>query len=164
MEPGIIVLIVVVALIVLVIARAIKIIPQARAAVIERLGRYSRTLTPGIHFLVPFVDRTRSSIDVREQVVPFPPQPVITKDNLMVGIDTVIYYQITEPRLATYGIADLGGALEQLTVTTLRNARLRGASWIPEPAGELNRGPVWTTESLEGIEERVRPPGRPRTR
>ena len=121
MEPGIIVLIVVVALIVLVIARAIKIIPQARAAVIERLGRYSRTLTPGIHFLVPFVDRTRSSIDVREQVVPFPPQPVITKDNLMVGIDTVIYYQITEPRMATYGISNLGSALEQLTATTLRN-------------------------------------------
>ena len=121
MSTGVIVLLVVVALIVLIIARAIKIVPQARATVIERLGRYSRTLTPGMHFLVPFVDRTRSSIDLREQVVPFPPQPVITKDNLMVGIDTVIYYQITEPRMATYGIADLGGALEQLTVTTLRN-------------------------------------------
>lgn len=121
MEAGVIVLIVIAALIALTIARAIKIIPQARAAVIERLGRYHRTLTPGMHFLVPFIDRARSTIDLREQVVPFPPQPVITKDNLMVGIDTVIYYQITDPRTATYGIADLGGALEQLTVTTLRN-------------------------------------------
>ncbi|MFV0534344.1 MAG: SPFH domain-containing protein [Cumulibacter sp.] len=121
MSTGVIVLIVVAVLIVLVIARAIKVIPQARAAVIERLGRYSRTLSPGMHFLVPFVDRTRSTIDLREQVVPFPPQPVITKDNLMVGIDTVIYYQITEPRMATYGISDLAGALEQLTATTLRN-------------------------------------------
>lgn len=121
MEPGVIVLLVLAALIVLVIARSIKIIPQARAAVIERLGRYHRTLTPGLHFLVPFVDRPRSIIDLREQVVPFPPQPVITKDNLMVGIDTVIYYQVTEPRMATYGISDLSGALEQLTATTLRN-------------------------------------------
>ncbi|WP_153503024.1 SPFH domain-containing protein [Cumulibacter manganitolerans] len=121
MNAGVVVLIVIAALIVLIIARAIRIIPQARATVIERLGRYNRTLTPGLHFLVPFVDRARSTIDLREQVVPFPPQPVITKDNLMVGIDTVIYYQITEPRMATYGIADLGGALEQLTVTTLRN-------------------------------------------
>lgn len=121
MEPGVIVLIAVAALIVLILARAIKVIPQARAAVIERLGRYNRTLAPGMHFLVPFVDRTRSSIDLREQVVPFPPQPVITKDNLMVGIDTVIYYQITEPRMATYGISNLGSALEQLTATTLRN-------------------------------------------
>ncbi|WP_134323298.1 SPFH domain-containing protein [Cumulibacter soli] len=121
MSTGVIVLIVVAVLIVLIIARAIKVIPQARAAVIERLGRYSRTLSPGMHFLVPFVDRTRSTIDLREQVVPFPPQPVITKDNLMVGIDTVIYYQITEPRMATYGISDLAGALEQLTATTLRN-------------------------------------------
>ena len=120
MDTYIVVAIIVIVVIV-VIARSIRIVPQARAAVLERLGRYQRTLTPGPAILVPFVDRVRSTIDLREQVVSFPPQTVITKDNLQVGIDTVIYYQITDPRQATYGISNLAGALEQLTGTTLRN-------------------------------------------
>ena len=112
----------VVALFVLIVlARTIKIVPQARAGVIERLGRYSRTLTPGLTIVVPFVDRVRDMIDLREQVVSFPPQPVITEDNLVVSIDTVIYFQVTEPRAATYEIANYIQGIEQLTVTTLRN-------------------------------------------
>ncbi len=104
-----------------VIGKAIRIVPQATSVIVERLGRYSRTLTPGLHFLVPFVDRPRSVVDLREQVVSFPPQPVITSDNLVVSIDTVIYYQPTDPRAATYEIANYIQGIEQLTVTTLRN-------------------------------------------
>jgi regulator of protease activity HflC (stomatin/prohibitin superfamily) len=89
--------------------------------VVERLGSYSRTLLPGPHVLIPFVDRVRATIDLREQVVSFPPQPVITADNLTVNIDTVIYFQVTDPRAATYEIANYIQAVEQLTVTTLRN-------------------------------------------
>ena len=112
----------VVALFVLyVLARTVRIIPQARAGVVERLGRYSRTLTPGLTIVVPFVDRIRDMIDLREQVVSFAPQPVITEDNLVVSIDTVIYFQVTEPRAATYEIANYIQGIEQLTVTTLRN-------------------------------------------
>jgi regulator of protease activity HflC (stomatin/prohibitin superfamily) len=112
----------VVALIVLVVlARTVRIIPQARAAVVERLGRYSRTLSPGLALVVPFVDRIRPMIDLREQVVSFPPQPVITEDNLVVSIDSVIYFQVTDPKSATYEIANYIQAIEQLTVTTLRN-------------------------------------------
>src|SRR4051794_26418178 len=112
----------VVAIVVIVIlARSVRIIPQARAAVVERLGRYARTLEPGVHLLVPFADRIRAIIDLREQVVSFPPQPVITSDNLTVNIDTVIYFQVTEPRAATYSISNYIQAVEQLTVTTLRN-------------------------------------------
>ena len=111
-----------VALFVLVtIARTIRIIPQARAGVVERLGRYSRTLNPGVTIVVPFVDRIRDTIDLREQVVSFQPQPVITEDNLVVSIDSVIYFQVTEPKAATYEIANYIQAIEQLTVTTLRN-------------------------------------------
>jgi regulator of protease activity HflC (stomatin/prohibitin superfamily) len=105
----------------LVLLRTVKIVPQARAGVIERLGRYSRTLTPGLTIVVPFVDRVRDMIDLREQVVSFPPQPVITEDNLVVSIDSVIYFQVTEPRAATYEIANYIQGIEQLTVTTLRN-------------------------------------------
>src|SRR5438270_1013134 len=101
--------------------RSVRIIPQARAGVIERLGRYRRTLDPGLALLVPFVDRLKPLIDLREQVVSFPPQPVITEDNLVVNIDTVIYFQVTDPRAATYEIANYIAAIEQLTVTTLRN-------------------------------------------
>lgn len=101
--------------------RAVRVVPQARAMVVERLGRYSRTLTPGLAIVVPFVDRVREKIDLREQVVSFPPQPVITEDNLVVGIDTVIYFQVTDARAATYEIANFIRAIEQLTVTTLRN-------------------------------------------
>ena len=114
--------IIVVAVIVIVtLARTIRIIPQAQAGVVERLGRYSRTLTPGLTLVVPFVDRIRAVIDLREQVVSFPPQPVITEDNLVVSIDSVIYFQVTEPKAATYEIANYIQAIEQLTVTTLRN-------------------------------------------
>lgn len=101
--------------------RAIRIIPQARAGVVERLGRYHKTLLPGLNIVVPFVDRVRPLIDMREQVVSFPPQPVITEDNLVVSIDTVVYFQVTDARAATYEIANYLGAVEQLTTTTLRN-------------------------------------------
>ena len=114
--------VIVVALIVIVtLARTIRIIPQAQAGVVERLGRYSRTLTPGLTLVVPFVDRIRPVIDLREQVVSFPPQPVITEDNLVVNIDSVIYFQVTDAKAATYEIANYIQAIEQLTVTTLRN-------------------------------------------
>ncbi len=119
--PGLIVALVIVVLAIVLVARTVRIIPQARAAVVERLGRYSRTLAPGLAVVVPMVDRVRPLIDLREQVVSFPPQPVITSDNLVVGIDTVIYFQVTDPRAATYEIANYIQAIEQLTVTTLRN-------------------------------------------
>ncbi|KAA9110612.1 SPFH domain-containing protein [Microbacterium rhizomatis] len=104
-----------------VIIRSIRIIPQATAGVVERLGRYHKTLMPGLNLLVPFIDRVRPLIDMREQVVSFPPQPVITEDNLVVSIDTVIYFQVTDARAATYEIRNYLGAVEQLTTTTLRN-------------------------------------------
>ena len=103
------------------IARTIRIVPQARAGVVERLGRYSRTLNPGLTIVVPFVDRIREMIDLREQVVSFPPQPVITEDNLVVNIDSVIYFQVTDAKSASYEIQNYIQAIEQLTVTTLRN-------------------------------------------
>ncbi|WP_261556900.1 SPFH domain-containing protein [Frankia tisae] len=118
---GVIVAVVVAAVLLIFLVRAVRIVPQARAMVVERLGRYHRTLTPGLAIVVPFVDRVRDRIDLREQVVSFPPQPVITEDNLVVGIDTVIYFQVTDPRAATYEIANVIRAIEQLTVTTLRN-------------------------------------------
>jgi regulator of protease activity HflC (stomatin/prohibitin superfamily) len=121
MTAGLIVLLVVAGLVLLTLARTIRIVPQARAGVVERLGRYSRTLTPGLTLVVPFVDRIRDMIDMREQVVSFAPQPVITEDNLVVSIDTVIYFQVTDPKSATYEIANYIQAIEQLTVTTLRN-------------------------------------------
>src|SRR6188474_658842 len=101
--------------------RSIRIIPQATAGVVERLGRYHKTLQPGLNILVPFIDRVRPLIDMREQVVSFPPQPVITEDNLVVSIDTVVFFQVTDARAATYEIANYLGAVEQLTTTTLRN-------------------------------------------
>lgn len=104
-----------------VIVRSIRIIPQASAGIVERLGRYHKTLMPGLNLLVPFIDRLRPLLDMREQVVSFPPQPVITEDNLVVSIDTVIYFQVTDARAATYEIANYLGAVEQLTTTTLRN-------------------------------------------
>lgn len=125
MEPGEVILLVVLALIVLMvgttIAKAVRIVPQATSVLVERLGRYSRTLEPGLHFLVPFVDRPRAVVDMREQVVSFPPQPVITSDNLVVNIDTVIYFQPTDPKAAVYEIYNYIQGIEQLTVTTLRN-------------------------------------------
>jgi regulator of protease activity HflC (stomatin/prohibitin superfamily) len=121
MTAGLIVLLVVAALVLLVLARTIRIVPQARAGVIERLGRYQRTLEPGLAIVIPFVDRLRPLIDLREQVITFAPQPVITEDNLVVHIDSVIYSQVTDPKAASYEIADYIQAIEQLTVTTLRN-------------------------------------------
>ena len=116
------VIIVATAVVVLVaLSRAIRIVPQARAYVVERLGSYNRTLSGGFNTLVPGVDRVRSRVDLREQVVSFDPQPVITEDNLVVHIDTVLYFQVTDPRAATYEIANYLLAIEQLTVTTLRN-------------------------------------------
>jgi regulator of protease activity HflC (stomatin/prohibitin superfamily) len=108
-------------LILITFVRTVRIVPQARAGVVERLGRYHRTLSPGLAILVPFVDRLLPLLDLREQVVSFPPQPVITEDNLVVNIDSVIYFQVTEPKSATYEIANYIQAIEQLTVTTLRN-------------------------------------------
>ena len=117
-----IVLLLVLLFVVSTVARAVRIVPQARAGVVERLGRYSRTLEPGLHFLFPFVDRLRRPfVDLREQVVTFPPQPVITRDNVTISIDTVFYFTITDAFRATYEVANLLLAVEQLTVTTLRN-------------------------------------------
>jgi regulator of protease activity HflC (stomatin/prohibitin superfamily) len=113
---------IVVAVVVLItLARTIRIVPQARAGIVERLGRYSRTLDAGLALIVPFIDRLKPLIDLREQVVSFPPQPVITEDNLTVNIDSVIYYQVTDPKAATYEISNYITGIEQLTVTTLRN-------------------------------------------
>src|SRR4051794_25824243 len=102
-------------------AKTVRVIPQARAGVVERFGRYSRTLVPGLTIVIPFIDRVRPLIDLREQVVTFPPQPVITEDNVSVGIDTVLYFTITDPKSASYEVANPLQAIEQLTVTTLRN-------------------------------------------
>ncbi|MEW9554745.1 SPFH domain-containing protein [Nonomuraea sp. NPDC050783] len=116
-----VVVLAVVAAAVLGVVRAIRVVPQATAAVVERLGRYHRTLRPGLNLVVPFIDRVKDVIDLREQVVAFPPQPVTTSDNLVVSVDTVIYFQVTNPKAATYEIANFLAGVEQLTVTTLRN-------------------------------------------
>ncbi|MBA3371629.1 MAG: SPFH/Band 7/PHB domain protein [Thermoleophilaceae bacterium] len=121
MTAGAVALIALAVLVLVVLSRTIRIVPQARAGVIERLGRYQRTLDPGLALIVPFVDRLRPLIDLREQVVSFPPQPVITEENLVVSIDSVIYFQVTNPKDASYEIADYIGGVEQLTVTTMRN-------------------------------------------
>ncbi len=118
---SLIVVAVVIVLVLVMLARTVRIVPQARAGVVERLGRYSRTLNPGLAIIIPFVDRLRPLIDLRETVVSFAPQPVITEDNLVVSIDSVIYFQVTDARAATYEIANYIQAIEQLTVTTLRN-------------------------------------------
>ncbi|MHB1213193.1 MAG: SPFH domain-containing protein [Candidatus Nanopelagicales bacterium] len=106
---------------ILVVSRTLVIVKQANTAIIERLGRYQRTLSPGLSILVPLIDRVRTRVDMREQVASFPPQPVITEDNLVVSIDTVIYFQVTDPKAATYEINSFLVGIEQLTVTTLRN-------------------------------------------
>jgi regulator of protease activity HflC (stomatin/prohibitin superfamily) len=116
-----ILLVIVVIAVIAAIARSIRIVPQASAGIVERFGRYHRTLNAGLNMVTPFVDRLRPLIDLREQVVSFPPQPVITEDNLVVAIDTVIYFQVTDARAATYEVANYITAVEQLTVTTLRN-------------------------------------------
>ncbi|MDI3315021.1 MAG: SPFH domain-containing protein [Mycobacterium sp.] len=106
---------------VIVVAKSIALIPQAEAAVIERLGRYSRTVSGQLTLLVPFIDRIRARVDLRERVVSFPPQPVITEDNLTLNIDTVVYFQVTNPQAAVYEISNYIVGVEQLTTTTLRN-------------------------------------------
>jgi regulator of protease activity HflC (stomatin/prohibitin superfamily) len=116
-----IVIAIVLVLVIVTLMRTIRIVPQARAGVVERFGRYSRTLTPGLALVVPFVDRVRPLLDLREQVVSFQPQPVITEDNLVVNIDSVLYFQVTDAKSATYEIANYVQGIEQLTVTTLRN-------------------------------------------
>ena len=108
-------------LVVVIVVRAIRVVPQSRALVVERLGRFHTEMYAGLHLIVPFIDRVASHVDLRDQVTSFPPQPVITSDNVVVSIDSVIYYQVTDPRSATYEIANYISAIEQLTVTTLRN-------------------------------------------
>jgi regulator of protease activity HflC (stomatin/prohibitin superfamily) len=108
-------------LVVVTVSKAMRVVPQQRMDVVERLGRYQRTLKPGLNVLVPYLDNVRTKVDMREQVVSFPPQPVITSDNLVVSIDTVLYFRVVDPVRATYEIANFLQAIEQLTVTTLRN-------------------------------------------
>ncbi len=121
MEFFFILLALLVVFVVVVLAKTVRIVPQARAGIVERFGKYKQTLPAGLNIVVPFIDRVRYLIDLREQVVSFPPQPVITEDNLVVSIDTVIYFQVTDPVAATYEIANYIQAVEQLTMTTLRN-------------------------------------------
>ena len=113
--------IVVAVLLILVVVRSVRVIPQARARNVERFGRYRKTLEPGMNFIIPFVDRVKASIDLREQVVSFKGAPVITEDNLVVLIDTVLFFQVTDPRAADYEIVDYIGAIEQITATMLRS-------------------------------------------
>ncbi|MEJ7782594.1 MAG: SPFH domain-containing protein [Solirubrobacteraceae bacterium] len=118
---GPIALIVIAVLVLFLAARTVRIIPQSKAGVVERLGRYQRTLGPGLAIVIPFIDKVRQLTDLREQVVSFPPQPVITEDNVSVGVDTVLYFTITDPKAELYEVANSLVAIEQLTVTTLRN-------------------------------------------
>jgi regulator of protease activity HflC (stomatin/prohibitin superfamily) len=121
MEAGLILLVIIAVFALLIAARTVRIIPQARAGVVERLGRYQRTLTPGLALVVPFVDRVRPLIDLREQVVTFKPAGVITGDNVGIQIDSVLYFTITDAKSVSYEVASPLQAIEQLTVTTLRN-------------------------------------------
>ncbi|HEX5966907.1 MAG TPA: SPFH domain-containing protein [Intrasporangium sp.] len=121
MDPVLIIPVLIVVVALVIVLRTVRIVPQQTAQIVERLGGYNKTLTAGIHFLVPFVDKVRANIDLREQVVTFPPQPVITSDNLVVSIDTVIYYSVIDAKAAVYEIANFITGIEQLTVTTLRN-------------------------------------------
>ena len=118
---GLVVLAVLVVFAIIVVAKSVALIPQAEAAVIERLGRYSKTVSGQLTLLIPFIDRIRARVDLRERVVSFPPQPVITEDNLTVNIDTVVYFQVTNPQAAVYQISNYIVGVEQLTTTTLRN-------------------------------------------
>ncbi|MGO9821526.1 MAG: SPFH domain-containing protein [Solirubrobacteraceae bacterium] len=118
---GLIVGAVVLIFLVILFARTVRVVPQARAGIVERFGRYQRTLNPGLTVLMPFVDSLKPLIDLREQVVSFPPQPVITEDNLVVGIDTVLYFTVNDAKSVTYEVANPLQAIEQITVTTLRN-------------------------------------------
>lgn len=118
---GLIVLVLILLIVLIVVVRCIKIVPQAHAYVIERLGAYSTTWSTGLHLKVPFIDRISKKVSLKEQVVDFPPQPVITRDNVTMQIDTVVYFEITDPKLYTYGVENPLAAIENLTATTLRN-------------------------------------------
>ena len=115
------IIVILVILAILIIVRSIRIVQQAKAYVIERLGAYKTTWNVGIHLKVPFIERVAKIVSLKEQVADFPPQPVITKDNVTMQIDTVVYFQITDPRLYTYGIEQPMLAIENLSTTTLRN-------------------------------------------
>jgi regulator of protease activity HflC (stomatin/prohibitin superfamily) len=121
MSAGLIALLALAVLVLVLVARGVRIVPQARAGIVERLGRYHRTLSPGLTLVVPIVDRVLPHIDLRDQVISFPPQSVITEDNIVVEIDTVVYYEVTDPKAYTYEVAQPIVAIEQLSVTTLRN-------------------------------------------
>ncbi|MFT4081818.1 MAG: SPFH domain-containing protein [Nocardioides sp.] len=121
MTAALVILVILAILVITTLAKSVRIIPQARTGIVERFGKYKNSLPPGLNVVVPFVDKVRYMIDMREQVVSFPPQPVITEDNLTVSIDTVIYFQVNDPIAATYEIANYIQAVEQLTMTTLRN-------------------------------------------
>ena len=118
---GFIAFIIIIIIALIIVVNCIKIVPQARAVVVERVGKYLTTWEVGIHFKIPFIDRTAKNVLLKEQVVDFPPQPVITKDNVTMQIDTVVYFQITDPRLYAYGVENPIMAIENLTATTLRN-------------------------------------------
>jgi regulator of protease activity HflC (stomatin/prohibitin superfamily) len=113
--------ILIIALLLIILIRNIRVVPQARACVIERLGAYSTTWNVGLHLKIPFIERVARTVSLKEQVVDFPPQPVITKDNVTMQIDTVLYFEITDPKLYTYGVEHPLTAIENLTATTLRN-------------------------------------------
>ncbi len=121
LSPSAVVLAVVVILIIVILVKNIRIVPQAKAFVIERLGAYSATWNVGLHLKVPFIERVAKQVSLKEQVADFPPQPVITKDNVTMQIDTVVFFQITDPKLYTYGIEHPMVAIENLSATTLRN-------------------------------------------
>ena len=114
-------LIVIIIIAVWVLASCIRIVPQAYAVILERLGAYQATWSTGIHFKIPFIERVARKVNLKEQVVDFPPQPVITKDNVTMQIDTVVFFQITDPKLYTYGVENPIMAIENLSATTLRN-------------------------------------------
>lgn len=118
---GLTIPIILITIFVVVLVRSIRIIPQASAGLVERLGRYHRTVEAGLAIIIPFIDRLRPLVDLRERVVSFPPQPVITSDNLVVEIDTVVYFQVTSPKSAVYEIENFIMGIEQITITTLRN-------------------------------------------
>lgn len=117
----VVVIVLLLLLVVAIVARSIRVVPQSRALVVERLGKFQSVMYAGLHILIPFIDRVAAKVDLREQVTSFPPQPVITADNVVVSIDSVVYYQVNDPMAVTYEIADYIQAIEQLTVTTLRN-------------------------------------------
>src|SRR5476651_591325 len=149
---------VVVVLVLVTLARTIRIVPQARAGVVERLGRYNRTLLPGLAIVVPFVDRLRPLIDLREQVVTFQPQPVITEDNLVVSIDSVIYFQVNDAKAATYEIANyIGGMTLEKTLTSRDEINTRLSAVLDEATGKwgirVNRVELKSVDPPQSIQE-----------